>query len=138
MKPDSKGEKEGVREMLDFLSANSPQTARTEVDSEPALWAPAADVYELDGSLYILLEVAGMKSKDFRIEVAEGTLTVRGERRPPHHLKSRRYHAMEWYAGPFEKRVPLPDGFDLKRPASRYVDGVLEISFPSMDEGKSS
>ncbi len=138
MKSDSPRETEGVREMLDFLAANSPYISHAVSGTEPVLWAPAADVYELDGRLYVLLEIAGMKSKDFRIQVKEGVLAVQGERRPPHHLKDRKYHAMEWYAGPFEKRVPLPDGFNLKEPASRYVDGVLEISFPARNEGKGS
>lgn len=135
--PEREGPKkdEGVREMLDFLATHAPYPGRREAVLEPVFWSPPADVYELDGVLFVVLEIGGMKSKDFHIRVEENVLTVRGERKAPHHRKPRRYHSLEWASGPFEKRIPLPAGFDLARPSSRYVDGVLEISFPGAGEG---
>lgn len=127
---------EGVREMLDFLATHSPYAGRKEAVLEPAFWSPPADVYEVDGVLFVMIEIAGMKSREFRIRVEEGgVLTVQGERKTPHHKKPRKYHSLEWATGPFEKRIPLPAGFDLGRPSSRYLDGVLEISFPGGGEG---
>jgi HSP20 family protein len=127
---------EGVRDMLDFLAAHSPYGGRREAVLEQAYWSPPADVYEVDGTLYVVLEIAGMKPKEFQIRVEEGLLTVRGERKTPHDRKTRKYHSLEWASGLFEKRVQLPAGFDLARPSSRYVDGVLEISFPGTSEGR--
>ncbi len=126
---------EGVREMLDFLASHSPYVGSREAVLEPAYWSPPADVYELDGVLFVVMEIAGMKSRELRVRVEEGVLTVSGERKAPHHRKPRKYHSLEWASGPFEKRIVLPGGFDLGRPSSRYVDGVLEISFPGAGEG---
>ena len=131
----SKRESSGVREMLDFLSSHSPHgEVATDLSAE-VLWSPPADVYELDDRLYVLLEIAGMKSKEFRIRVEGNTLSVRGERRTPHHQKNRRFHSMEWQSGLFEKRIALPRGYDPNRPTSRYLDGILEICFPSSGKG---
>ena len=118
-----------VDDMLEFLSSQSPYAAAGA--EEGALWSPAADVYEMEGRLYVVLEIAGMRSKDFRIRVEKGTLLIRGERSPQHGGGEKRFHSLERRSGPFEKRIPLPHGFDRTRPKSRYLDGVLEISFPA-------
>lgn len=136
MRPDDgAGREGGVREMLDFLSRNDEGEGTAAERAEGILWSPAGDVYEADGRLFVTVEVAGMKSKEFRIRVEGETLVVRGERRPPHDSRERRYHSLERRAGPFEKRVALPAGYDHGRPRSRYVDGVLEVSFPATGEG---
>ncbi|MFH1680680.1 MAG: Hsp20/alpha crystallin family protein, partial [Candidatus Eisenbacteria bacterium] len=110
---------EGVREMLDFLATHSPCRVRREAVLEPVYWSPPADVYEVDGVLFVVLEIAGMKSKEFQIRVEEGMLVIRGERKAPHHRKPKKYHSLEWASGLFERRIPLPAGFDLGRPSSR-------------------
>ncbi len=125
----------GLRDMLEFLASHSPYGDRIDPVSEQIYWSPPADVYEINGTLFIVVEIAGMKSKDFQIRVESETLVIRGERRTTHHKKRRRFHSLEWRSGPFEKKIPLPAGFDLGRPNSRYVDGVLEISFPGESEG---
>lgn len=133
--PDTPHDKDGVREMLAFLSRGSAGESSAPGEAEEGvLWSPRADVYEIDETLYVVLEIAGMKSKEFHIRVEGSVLVVRGERRPPHDRRRRRYHVLEWRTGPFEKRIPLPGGYDLGRPRSRYVDGVLEISFPGRRE----
>ena len=118
-----------VDEMLEFLSSQSPYT--TTGTEERGLWSPAADVYEMEDRLYVVLEIAGMRSKDFRIRVEKGTLLIRGDRSSRHGAEEKRFHSLERRSGPFEKRIPLPDGFDRTRPKSRYLDGILEISFPA-------
>jgi HSP20 family protein len=137
MGADEKPKREdGVREMLDFLATHSPYAGRREAVAETAFWSPPTDVYEVDGVLFVVLEIAGMKSREFRIRVEDGILTVQGERKAPHDRKQKKYHSLEWASGLFEKRIPLPAGFDFARPSSRYVDGVLEISFPGAAEGR--
>ncbi|MFH1276995.1 MAG: Hsp20/alpha crystallin family protein [Candidatus Eisenbacteria bacterium] len=126
----------GVREMIEFLSRDDGAGGAEATGAEGLLWAPAADVYEADDTLFVTVEVAGMKSKEVHIRVEGGALVVRGERRPPHDRRERRYHSLEMRAGPFEKRIPLPAGYDWSRPRSRYVDGILEISFPCSGEGR--
>ncbi|MBN1825936.1 MAG: Hsp20/alpha crystallin family protein [Candidatus Eisenbacteria bacterium] len=121
-------ERGAVGEMLDFLASNSPYAA--DETEKRGLWSPAADVYELEDRLYVVLEIAGMRSKDFQIRVEQGALLIRGERRAPHGGKEKRFHSLERHTGAFEKRIPIPEGFDRNRPKSRYLEGVLEVSFP--------
>lgn len=126
----------GVKEMLDFLTSGTTTGTRESEIDEQLLWSPPANVYELEERLYVLLEIAGMKSKEFTIRVENHTLLVRGERRTPHYHQRRKFHSIEWNTGLFEKRIPLPEGFDLGSPKSRYMDGILEVSFPAVHGGE--
>src|SRR2546430_14637363 len=87
-------------------------------------WKPLTDIYETDTALVVYMDIAGMRAEDFSVELAEGILTIGGERKPrregqPH------YHAMEVQVGPFERRVrpPRPVG-------SRPVRATHRPSFP--------
>jgi hypothetical protein len=57
-------------------------------------WRPRADVYETEGELVVQLDIAGMAADAFRVELADGLLTIGGERVARGDGK-RHYHAME-------------------------------------------
>ena len=89
-------------------------------------WKPPTDIYETDDALVICMDIAGMRSEDFSVELADGILTIGGERtlrRPgkPH------YHAMEVQVGPFERRFRLPVPVDPESIRASYEQGFLEV-----------
>ena len=69
-----------------------------------AKWRPRTDVFETDDALVVMVDIAGMTSGDFRIELGDGVLTISGERHARREAKSH-YHAMEVQVGPFERRL---------------------------------
>src|SRR2546427_2390389 len=41
-------------------------------------WKPPTDVYETADALVVHMDIAGMHSEDFRVELADGILTISG------------------------------------------------------------
>lgn len=122
-------------ELLDFLASHSAGGGSVTAQAGPLYWSPPADIYEWEDRLHVVIDIPGMKAKDFDIRVREGALLVSGERRMRRDESRKRYHALERNTGLFVKRVPLPDGFATKNPQSRYSEGLLEITFRRSTEG---
>lgn len=89
-------------------------------------WRPHADVYESDDELVVQMDIAGMRAEDFRVEIADGVLTIAGERLTRGEGK-RHYHVMEVQIGPFERRFRLPVVVDPASIRATYAHGFLEI-----------
>ena len=89
-------------------------------------WKPRTDVYETEDALVVHMDIAGMHAEDFHVEVAEGILTVGGERQIRREGK-RHYHSMEVQVGPFERRFRLPVVVDPTSIRAAYDSGFLEV-----------
>src|SRR6266542_1485031 len=89
-------------------------------------WKPLTDIYETDDALVVYMDIAGMRSEDFTVELSEGLLTISGERKPRREGKPH-YHAMEVQVGPFERRFRLPVPVDPESIAASYEHGFLEV-----------
>lgn len=99
-------------------------------------WKPRTDVYETEDALVVHMDIAGMRSEDFHVEVAEGILTVGGERQIPREGKSH-YHSMEVQVGPFERRLRLPIPVDPTSVRATYEHGFLEIRLTKLPDRRS-
>lgn len=102
------------------------------VFSEQA-WSPNIDVYEGDGKLIVLAELAGITKEQIEIDVEDGQLRLRGERRLRHRGDERIVHALEVLYGAFERRIPLPFPVDPTRAEATYRDGFLEVVLPRIE-----
>jgi len=89
-------------------------------------WKPLTDIYETDDALVVYMDIAGMRSEDFTVELSEGLLTISGERKPRREGKPH-YHAMEVQVGPFERRFRLPVRVDPQSIRAIYEQGFLEV-----------
>lgn len=89
-------------------------------------WKPPTDVYETDDALVVHMDIAGMRSEDFQVELADGVLIIGGERKARHEGKPH-YHAMEVQVGPFERRLRLPVPVDPESIRANYEQGFLEV-----------
>ena len=90
----------------------------------------AAEVREDDDRLLVRLEAPGMKRGDFRIEVVDDVLVVRGEKKMEKESSRGRCHVVECAYGLFERAIPLPAPVDLDRARARYRRGVLTVELP--------
>jgi HSP20 family protein len=96
-------------------------------------WKPPTDVYETADALVIHMDIAGMRSEDFQVQIADGILTIAGERVPRREGK-RHYHAMEVQIGPFERRLRLPVPVDPSSMHASYDAGFLEVRLRKLPE----
>jgi HSP20 family protein len=91
-----------------------------------AKWKPPTDIFETDETLIICMDIAGMTSEEFSVELADGILTIGGERKLRREGKPH-YHAMEVQVGPFERRFRLPVPVDPESIRATYEHGFLEV-----------
>jgi len=86
-------------------------------------WTPSADILETETDLVIYCELPGLTRKDIDISLAEGVLTLRGERRMDRGDEAEHFHRVE-------------RGVEQDRIAASYRDGVLTITLPKKMESR--
>lgn len=91
---------------------------------------PAIDMRETENAIVVEAELPGMKGKDIEVQVNEGTLTIRGERKLEKDEKAKTYVRTERAWGHFERLIRLPAAADCEKVDATYTDGVLRITIP--------
>ena len=91
---------------------------------------PAADVTVSDGDMVLTMDLPGMTPDDLEIELVDGYLTVRGERKRPEVAEGTRWVHSERPFGRFERRIKLPRGVDPDKVTASMTDGVLSLIVP--------
>ncbi len=95
-------------------------------------FAPAVDVSETEDRYTLTAELPGTKREDVRIEIHEGTLTLRGEKRSTREQKSEHRRHVERSFGAFSRSFSLPPSADTEHIDARFEDGVLTIEIPKL------
>lgn len=96
-----------------------------------------AEVSEDANSVTVKIEAPGMSSEDFDVQVVDGVLVVRGEKRMQREDMRGRYHVTECAYGRFERAVALPAPVRESKARARYRNGVLRIDLPKTAEARS-
>jgi HSP20 family protein len=103
---------------------------------EVAQWGVlAAEVTSNDAAVEVRLEIPGMESDDFDIEIVDDQLVVRGEKQIEREDRRGRYVLLERAYGRFERRIRLPVPVDDAQAAASYRRGVLRITLPRRPGG---
>ena len=114
------------RRDLDALAVH--QTPRS--DSEAAYnWVPAVDIAEFDDRFVLSADIPGVDPATIDISVAEGVLTIRGERSRDDDAATAN-RRIERRAGKFYRRFQLPDTVNADAVSARGEHGVLQIAIP--------
>jgi len=90
-------------------------------------WRPQLDVYETPEGVLVVVELAGVKEEDIRVEVAHRTIKIYGIRRPGMFGPDIRYRVAEIPYGYFERSLSLPWTVDRDQVTATYADGILQI-----------
>ncbi len=80
-----------------------------------------------------------MKKEDLYVELRDGYLTLKGERKAEHENQDKRkgIYRLERSYGAFERTFRVPDGITEKDVKAKYQDGVLELTIAiPKEEGK--
>jgi HSP20 family protein len=91
------------------------------------VWRPATDVYETEKEFVVRMDVSGLKRDDMKIVLADGCLSISGVRKDSIPKGRKHFHKMEITVGPFERRIPVPRGWEVGEVRAEYVDGVLQV-----------
>jgi len=101
----------------------------------PKSFSPQVDISETEKAFEIELAVPGMKKDDFKIDFAEGRLTISGERKQVEEKEGKNYHTKEMRYGNFSRSFYLPDTVDETKINASYDSGILSLVIPK-DEKK--
>lgn len=93
-------------------------------------WTPVVDIKETPEELVIKAELPEVKKEDIKVEIDNGMLSIRGERKLEKEEKGKKYHRIERSYGTFMRAFTLPDNVDEKKLSAGYKDGVLEVHLP--------
>ena len=90
-------------------------------------------MWEDDDRVYVEAELPGMTERDVEVTVHDGTLFIRGERKPE---DGRRYLYDGRAHGRFERAITLPGPVDADGAEASLRDGMLSVSLPKSPEAK--
>ncbi|HEB67083.1 MAG TPA: Hsp20/alpha crystallin family protein [Gammaproteobacteria bacterium] len=97
-------------------------------------WVPAVDIRETDKAFIITADVPGVDPKDIEVNMENGVLTIRGERKEEKEEEKEGYKRIERVRGTFYRRFTLPDTADAEKISAKSKNGVLEITIPKQEK----
>lgn len=100
--------------------------------------APAVDVVETETSYEITAELPGMDEKDIEVKLANGGLTIKGEKQQEKEEKQKDYYLHERHFGAFERSFRMPDGVDAGKIQASFKNGVLTVTLPKTVEAQTA
>ena len=89
---------------------------------------PELDVRENTNSNVVEAELPGVDEKDVSVTLANGMLTVKGEKKHEKEEKGENYYLAERSFGSFERSIRLPDTIDERKVEAKFDKGVLRIT----------
>ncbi len=118
----------GLRIFQDSLSRlfSEPTSSRP--------WAPA--VFENENELVLKADLPEVDPKHVGIQLENGTLTLKGERRFEEHKNGKAYHRIERGYGSFVRAFTLPETVDPEKVKADYKNGVLTITLAKKEVAK--
>jgi HSP20 family protein len=96
--------------------------------------APAVDVVETDNAFELTADLTGIEEKDIEVKLAQGGLTIRGEKQEEKEKKKKDYYVHERQFGSFERHFALPEGVDTDKIEASFKNGVLTVKLPKKAE----
>ncbi|GAB4367474.1 MAG: Hsp20/alpha crystallin family protein [Elainellaceae cyanobacterium] len=94
---------------------------------------PSAEMEETDDAIHLKLEVPGMEAKDLEVEVTEGAVAIKGERKSESKTEEKGVVRSEFHYGAFERRIPLPARIQTGKVQAECKNGVLNLTLPKVE-----
>jgi len=129
-----------VVEEVEIQTVEEEQTISPRVESEEWLSEYEGelniDMYQTKDNVIIKSTIAGVKSEDLDITIANDMLTIRGERRREERIEQEDYFYQECYWGGFSRSVILPIDVDTENIEADLKDGILTVILPKAAKAK--
>ena len=95
-------------------------------------WSPSADISESEGEYLIRASLPAVAKDDIHVTVADGVITIQGERRQREEQKGEKLHRVESYFGRFMRSFSLPTNANLDAIRCDSKEGVLTVHVPKL------
>jgi HSP20 family protein len=97
---------------------------------------PAVDVAETANGYEITAELPGIDEKNVEVKYADGTLTIKGEKKDEKEEKRGNYYLSERSYGSFQRSFRVPEGIDPDKVEASFKNGVLTVTLPKTPEAR--
>lgn len=97
---------------------------------------PAVDLFEEKDELVVKAELPGLSKEDIQVQVADSTLTLKGEKKREEEVREEDYYYAERAHGSFVRTLEIPCEVKADQVKAVFKDGVLEIHLPKSEEAK--
>ena len=99
------------------------------------VFVPAADIYEAENDLTVILEMPGVEKKNVDINVEDGVLNVEGR------IDLTKYQGLqplytEYNIGHYSRSFRLSSKIDQNKIAAEMKDGVLSLKLSKVEQAK--
>lgn len=95
---------------------------------------PEVDVHEDEKQFIIEVDLPGVDEKDVTVTMANGMMTIKGEKKSEREEKEENYYLAERSYGKFERSLSLPETIDEDKIEAKFDKGVLKITAPKKPE----
>ena len=99
-------------------------------------WSPPVDIFETETELTFKVDASGVSLEDIDVQLENGTMTLKGERKFKKDDKVTGYHRMERSYGAFARSFALPETVDPEKVRADYADGVLTVTLTKKELAK--
>jgi len=96
---------------------------------------PKIEMSETDKDVKVTAELPGLDEKDVQVELANGVLSIKGEKKTETEDKDRLFS--ERYYGRFERRIPA-ENVDEDKVSAAFKNGVLTVTMPKSPQTQSN
>src|SRR5262245_9132023 len=93
-------------------------------------WTPAVDIFENSEKIVLRADLPGVDQEDIELRVEDGTIVLRGQRRPQTDPRPEDTHRTERPTGTFVRSFSLPTNVDQGGIRASQKNGVLEVVLP--------
>jgi len=97
---------------------------------------PAIDIVEKDKAFEVTAELPGLDAKDIEVQLANGMLTIKGEKQEEKEEKTKDRYVSERRYGSFRRTLQVPGGVDAEKIEASYKTGVLTVTLPKSPEAQ--
>ena len=97
-------------------------------------FVPRIDVTESDDAYTVTAELPGLSNEDFEVELEDGVLTLKGEKKTRVEANDDGVRRVETHAGSFERRIRFREPIVETDVTARTRDGVLTVRVPRQEQ----
>ena len=91
------------------------------------IWSPQVEMLQHNGELIVRADLPGLTKDDVKVEVTDNAITIEGERHGEKEEKREGFYRSERSYGKFYRRLPIPEGVNIKDAEATFQNGVLEV-----------
>ncbi len=135
---------DGFSDQNDFESpaqeeeSDNTQESWNQSDDEEQDGELPIDMYQTRDAIVIRALVAGVDPDDLNISITRDMVTLKGQREEVQEAPDEDYYHRELFWGSFSRSIVLPEEIVIDEAEAKEKHGLLEITLPKLDKGRSA